>query len=67
MPSARCARWWLAAALLQDAEWWVRLAAVGNAPSEFLAALADDPEVEIREAVAARLAEETARHQGSTR
>ena len=47
----------LAAKLLQDSEWWVRLAAVGNAPCEFLPALSDDPEAEVREAALARLAE----------
>jgi hypothetical protein len=34
----------LAAALLQDPEWWVRLAAVSNAPLEFLEPLLSDPE-----------------------
>jgi hypothetical protein len=50
----------LAATLLTDEEWWVRLAAVGNAPLEFLPPLADDPETEVREAAQARLAEENA-------
>ena len=48
----------LAVALLQDDEWWVRLAAVGNAPLESLPPLTDDPEMEVREAALARLAEE---------
>ena len=47
----------LAAAMLQDSEWWVRLAAVGNAPIEFLRPLPTDPEIEVREAAQARLAE----------
>jgi hypothetical protein len=50
----------LAAALLQDEEWWVRLAAVGNAPIEFLAPLATDPEIEVRDAAQARLSEDNA-------
>ena len=50
----------LAATLLQDEEWWVRLAAVSNAPLEFLAALAADPEIEVREAALARLSENNA-------
>ena len=49
----------LAATLLKDEEWWVRLAAVGNAPLEFLPPLTADPEVEVREAAQARLAEES--------
>ena len=48
----------LAAALLKDEEWWVRLAAVGNAPLEFLPPMTSDPEIEVREAAQARLAEE---------
>ena len=48
----------LAAALLKDKEWWVRLAAVGNAPLEFLQPMTSDPEIEVREAAQARLAEE---------
>ena len=47
----------LAAALLQDEEWWVRLAAVGNAPIEFLQALTADPEADVREAALARLSQ----------
>jgi hypothetical protein len=47
----------LAAALLQDEEWWVRLAAIANAPLEFLPPLTDDPEQEVREAALLRLAE----------
>ena len=47
----------LATTFLQDPEWWVRLAAVGNAPLDFLPALANDPEPEVREAVQARLNE----------
>ena len=50
----------LAAALLQDPEWWVRLAAVSNAPLEFLEPLLSDPEAEIRDAAKARLAEANA-------
>jgi hypothetical protein len=42
---------------LADPEWWVRLAAVGQAPLEALPALLDDPECEVREAARARLAE----------
>jgi hypothetical protein len=42
---------------LQDEEWWVRLAAVSNAPLEFLPPLTNDPEVEVRDAALARLAE----------
>jgi hypothetical protein len=63
-PEPRCARVvaeralpGLAAALLQDPEWWVRLAAVGNAPTDLLPPLADDPEPEVRDAVRARLAD----------
>jgi len=47
----------LAAAMLQDSEWWVRLAAISNAPLEFLKPLTDDPELEVREAAQARLDE----------
>jgi hypothetical protein len=50
----------LAATLLQDPEWWVRLAAVANAPIEFLPPLAADPEIEVREAAQARLADSVA-------
>jgi hypothetical protein len=35
----------------------VRLAAVANAPLEFLPPLTEDPEIEVREAAQARLAE----------
>jgi hypothetical protein len=50
----------LAADLLGDSEWWVRLAAVGSAPIELLLPLTNDPEIEVREAALARLAEENA-------
>ncbi|HNM23762.1 MAG TPA: hypothetical protein PKJ66_14790, partial [Rhodocyclaceae bacterium] len=46
----------VAASLLCDPEWWVRLSAVANAPIEFLPPLLGDPEPEIRDAVANRLA-----------
>jgi hypothetical protein len=48
----------LAATLLNDSEWWVRLAAVDNAPADFLPPLLEDPEPEVRDAVRDRLAEE---------
>ena len=50
----------LAASLLQDQEWWVRLAAVANAPVDYLPMLADDPEPEVRDAVKQRLADSQA-------
>ena len=47
-------------------EWWVRLAAIPNAPLDFLPSLLQDPEIEVREAAQDRLAEEkSARPQGT--